>query len=213
MQVIGLNALDLLLLFIMLMGIVVGVLRGMLPQLFSLASIWLGLVITLWLYKPFSIYILQGLGIPSVGSDTMSFLMLLFVFFNAIRFAIKSMSTPPEERKLKKKSKVDPLAEAAKSATQRFVIGPLNLLGGGVMGFILITLWIALIIGVVQFIFQPTEAPAGQVSGFSGSMINNLTTSKLVPLFNQVLMILTQSVNWFTPRNADILKKVLGFIE
>jgi len=81
MQVIGLNALDLLLLFIMLMGIVVGVLRGMLPQLFSLASIWLGLVITLWLYKPFSIYILQGLGIPSVGSDTMSFLMLLFIFF------------------------------------------------------------------------------------------------------------------------------------
>jgi len=91
------------------------------------------LVVTLWLYKPFSINILQGLGIPTIGSDTMSFLILLFIFVNAFNLGVKALSAPPEERKKKKKSKEDPLAEAAKSASQRFVIGPLNMIGGAVM--------------------------------------------------------------------------------
>jgi hypothetical protein len=120
------------------------------------------------------------------------------------------MSTPPEERKQRKKSKEDPLAEAAKSVTQRFVIGPLNMLGGAVTGFILTGLWITLILAAVQFIFQPTDIP-GQYSGPKG-MVTNLKTSTLVPIFNQVLFLLSQSVSLFIPKNADILKKVLEFI-
>jgi len=69
----------------------------------------------------------------------------------------------------------------------------------------LTTLWIAIIIGVMQFIFQPTQASPG---GSGGSMVSNLNTSSLVPLYNQVLLILVQSVNWFTPKNADILRKI-----
>jgi hypothetical protein len=213
MQIAGFNALDLLLMFIMVLGIVTGMLRGVLPQLFSLVSIWLGLIVTLWFYKPFSTYILQGLGLPRVGSDTMAFLILFLIFFNGIRLLVKTLSKPPEERKLKKKSKFDPLAEAAKSASQRFVVGPLNLLGGAVMGFVLITLWIAIILGAVQFVFQPVDVPVGQYTGASTGIVGSLMGSKLVPLFNQVLQILSLSVNWFIPKNADILKRVLGFIE
>lgn len=211
MDIAGLNTLDLLLLVILFIGALVGAVRGMLPQLFSLASIWLGLVVTLWLYKPFSNYILQGLGIPPTGSDTLSFLILFIVFFNAIRLIIKLISTPPEERKQKKKSKEDPLAEAAKSATQRFVIGPLNLLGGAVLGVILVALWMAIILGVMQFLFQPADLPTG--GGFSARMTLNLRSSALLPMFNQILAWLVWSVSLFVPKNATILKNVLGLLE
>jgi len=133
------------------------------------------------------------------------------VFFNAIRIIIKLISTPPEERKQKKKSKEDPLAEAARSATQRFVIGPLNLLGGAVLGVILMALWLAIILGVMQFLFQPADVPAG--GGFSARMSLNMRTSALLPVFNQILAWLVWSVSFFVPKNATILKDVLGFIE
>jgi Na+-transporting methylmalonyl-CoA/oxaloacetate decarboxylase gamma subunit len=210
MQIVGLNTLDLLLIVILFIGVVVGIIRGALAQIFSIVSIWFGLLVTLWFYKPFSIHILQGVGIPKTGSDTLAFLILLIAFFNGIRFFVKRMSTPPEERKQKKKSKEDPLAEAAKSVTQRFVIGPLNMLGGAVAGFILTGLWITLVLAAIQFIFQPTNIP-GQYSGPKG-IVTNLRTSTLVPLFNQVLFLLSQSVSLFIPKNADILERVLDFI-
>ena len=211
MELIGLNALDLLLIVILFIGALVGVMRGALPQLFSVVSIWFGLVLTLWLYKPFSHYILQGVGMPKTGAETLGFILLLLVFFNVVRFVVKQLSTPPEERKQKKKSKEDPLAEAAKSATDRFVIGPLNMFGGAVMGIIVTALWITLILAALQFIFQPTDVP-GDYSGFSKRMITNLQTSVLVPFFNQILVWLTRSVMLFVPKNADILTKVVEFI-
>ena len=211
MDIAGLNTLDLLLLVILFVGALVGAVRGMVPQLFSLASIWLSLVVTLWTYKLFSIHILQGLGLPPTGSDTLSFLLLFVIFFNAIRLVIKLLSTPPEERKLKKQSKEDPLAEAAKSASQRFIIGPLNLIGGVVLGVILVALWMAIILGVMQFLFQPADVPAGR--SFTAQMSFNLRTSALLPFFNQILAWLVWSVSFFVPKNADILNRVLGLIE
>jgi hypothetical protein len=212
MEIVGLNTLDLLLIVILFIGILVGVIRGVLPQLFSIVSIWLGLVVTLWLYKPFSFRILQGLGLPEIGSETLAFLFLLVVFFNAVRIIVKSVSTPPEERKQRKMSEEDPLAEAAISATQRFVVGPLNMLGGAVTGFILTGLWITLILAAIQFIFQPTDIPV-EYKGFSRGIVTNLNGSTLVPVFNSVLSLLSQSVNLFIPKNADMLRKVLQFIE
>jgi uncharacterized membrane protein required for colicin V production len=210
MNIAGFNALDLLIMVLLFIGALAGLIRGIAPQLFSLVSIWLGLVVTLWLYKPFSFYILQGMNIPKTGSDTMAFLILFIVFFNAIRLTVKHFSTPPEERKMKKKSKEDPLAEAAKSASQRFVIGPLNMVGGSILGIILTVLWLAILLGVLQFIFQPTEV---EVKGFAARMTSNLKSSALLPYLNRVLSMLVTSVSFFVPKNADILKRVLGFLE
>jgi hypothetical protein len=186
--------------------------RGIASQLMSLVSIWLALVATLWLYKPFSTRILQGLGLPETGSDTLAFLILLIVFFNAIRLIIKALSTPPEERKRKKMSKEDPLAEAAKSAGERFVVGPLNLIGGAALGLILTVLWMALLLGLLQFIFQPTETPVGDYGTFARRITQNLRTSALIPFFNQVLSLLARSVSWFVPEEANILNRVLGLL-
>lgn len=217
MQVLGLNTLDLLLLVILFIGILAGFVRGAVPQIVSLVSIWLGLVATLWLYKPLSEQILQpetsGFGMAKLPSDVLAFLVLLLVFFNAFRLLVKYLAVPPEEKKKKRRRKglVGVPEEVAPSAIQRFIIGPLNALGGIVMGFILTTLWLALILGVIQFIFQPTRTDI-PYSGFTNGLVTNLRTSMTLPYFNQVLGAVVQSVDLFVPRNADILRGVLEVI-
>ena len=211
MQIIGLNTLDLLLLVILLIGLLIGMVRGAVPQLISIVSIWLALFATLWLYKLFSRNILQGFDMDSVVSDTLSFMLILFVMFHAVRLLVKALSTPPEERKRKKKDVDDPLAEAPKTAIERFVFGPLNLTVGMILGVILTTLWLAVILGAMQFIFQPSDIPP-EVSGFARRMAVQLRNSALLPFFNQVLWLLSASLNPFIPQNADILRDVVRII-
>ncbi len=206
----GLNNLDLLLILILFIGALIGLVRGALAQLISAISIWLGLVVTLWLYKPFSFRILQGIGMSKNSADTLAFFILLIVFFNAVRLLVRYLTVPPEERKRKKKSKEDPLADAAKSATERFVLGPLNALGGVVMGLILTILWVAIVMGALQFILQDAVFEAGVPKP---GLARELKQSLLVrSFFNQVLWVLAQSVDFFIPKNADIFRVVLGKI-
>jgi hypothetical protein len=153
----------------------------------------------------------SGFGMGKTSADTLAFLILLLVFFNGFRLVVTYLAVPPEERRKKKKSKDDPLADAEPSALQRFVYGPINAVGGMVMGFILTTLWLALILGVLQFIFQPTVADI-PYSGFSKGLVTNMRTSFLLPIFNMVLRGLVNSVDLFVPKNADILRGVLEFI-
>ncbi len=217
MQILGLNSLDLILIVILFIGILLGFVRGLFPQVISAVSIWLGLVVTLWLYVPLSTQILQpktsGFGMAKTAADTIAFIVLLLVFFNGFQLLVKYLSAPPEEKKKKKKKKgkVGPIEEPIATPTQRFITGPLNALGGMAMGFLLNTLWIALILGVLQFIFQPTGTDV-PYSGFSKGLVNNLRSSALLPVFNMVLNVIMQSVDLFVPRNADILKSFLKFI-
>lgn len=220
MNILGLNAFDLLLLVVVFVGALVGFVRGVVPQLISLVSIWIGLIATLWLYQPLSNRVLQpensGFDMNKTPADTLAFLILLLVFFNAFRLVVKYLAVPPEERKKRKKKKFqdDPLADAAPSAIQRFVYGPINAVGGILMGFILTVLWLSLLLGVLQFIFQPTETQV-PYTGFLNSLIINMRRSTLLPLFNGVLSGLTTSVSLFIPaavREDNILKAFLQFI-
>ena len=211
LQVGVLNALDLLLIFILFIGIIIGFVRGAVPQIISMASIWLGLLVTLWLYKPFSKYILQGLDMNPNAADTMAFVILLIVFFNAIRLIVKSLATSPEEKKKKRRNKEDPLDEAPRSARDRYVVGPLNAVGGMVMGFFLTTLWLAIILGIFQFSFQIEATNVPGVGASGAGMANQLRSSALMPYFNRVLWLLVQSLSLFVlDPSANILEKVVA---
>ena len=199
MNIVGLNTLDLLIIVILLIGTLIGLTRGAISQIASAISIWLGLVAALWLYRPFSLNILQGLGLGRTASDTLAFVTLLLVFFNAFRLVVRYLTKPPEEKKRKKISKYDPLAEAAKSASER-VAGIFQVLGGMIMGFILTTFWLTIYLAIIQFAVQTVT---------SGGLVSNLRTSTLVPVFNNILYALVLSVDLFVPKNANILKAVL----
>src|SRR6185503_16442935 len=109
MQLLGLNTLDLLFVVILFVGVLAGFIRGAVSQIVSVVSIWLGLVTTLWLYKSLSERVLQpdtsGFGMEKTAADVLAFLILLLVFFNAIRLLIKYLAVPPEEKKKKKRKR------------------------------------------------------------------------------------------------------------
>ena len=205
------NTLDLLLIFLLFIGALVGFMRGMGPQLMSLASFWLAMLAALWVYTVLSVNIFQESEIfGKTTSDTLSFMILFVVFFNAIRLMIKYLTKPPEEKKKKPKRKgqVGPAEEKPPTFTQRFIVGPLLALGSMVLGVLLMALWLAVLLGVAQFFLNINVAEAG--GGAGRGLANQITSSTLVPYFNRLLWILVQSVDLFVlDEKADILKKVV----
>jgi hypothetical protein len=212
MQLAGLNTLDLLLILVLFIGAIIGFVRGPRPQILSLASIWLSLVATLWLYRLFSLHILQGVGFSKSAGDTMAFLILLTVFFNLIRLLIKVLTTPPEEKKKKKKSSDDPLDETPPDLKEKYVYGPLHALGGIFMGLVLTIVWTALILGILQFLFQDAVFQAGVPRP---GLARELQQSTLIAYYNQVLRLLVRSVSFFVIDSAPnllevVVDKILG---
>jgi len=214
MQIYGLNVLDFLLIFILFLGFLVGMLRGIGPQLMSAASVWLGLLASLWTYRILSVNIfIESDMFGKTSADAISFGIMFIVFFHAIRLVIKYLTQPPEEKKKKprKKGKVGPEEKPKAKPIQRYVYGPLGLLGGGVLGIILTGLWTAILLGVLQFFFQVdvTNVPGGEAVPGQG-LINQMRTSSLVPMFNQILFFLVRSLDLFVlDDSADILKQVV----
>jgi hypothetical protein len=214
MEFVGLNTLDLLFLLLLFVGMMIGFVRGAVSQIVSMVAVWLGLVATLWLYRLVSERILQNgavkdmFNLSKIAADTLAFMVLLAVFFIGFNIIIKKLAVPPEEKKKKrKKDTEDPLAEAARTTSER-VMGCVNAIGGIAMGLVLTVLWLALLVGVLQFIFQDTGTQV-PYTGFSRNLVRNMHTSLLLPWFNQVLWGLATSVRLFIPKNADIFEVVL----
>ncbi len=150
MQIAGLNFLDMFLLFILFLGGLVGMLRGISTQLASAASIWLALLGSLWTYRLLSVNIfIESEIFGKTSADAMSFLIMFIVFFHGIRLIIRYLTKPPEEKKKKPKRKgaVGPSDDIPRAKPiQRYVYGPLGLLGGAILGVILTALWSAIIL-------------------------------------------------------------------
>ena len=93
---------------------------------------------------------------------------------------------------------------------QRFVLGPLNLLIGFIMGILLGILWWAITLGMLQFILQnPDLLPSGALKALSF----NLRSSYLVDVvFNPTLYYLTRSVSLFIPAKATLLSDLLEVV-
>lgn len=211
MQFVGLNTLDLLLIFLLFIGLLIGFLRGVGTQLRSLASIWLGLLIALWLYRPFSNRILQGLEMGKVVSDTLSFLLMLFVAYHAIRLIVSFLTRPPEEKMkpIKPKGRVGPVEPPKPSALQRLILGPVGTVLSMILGVVLAIVWISIFMGVLQFFFQTGAFSATGVS--QPGLVGQMQSSTLVPYFNRVLFLIVQSLSLFVlDEGPNILETVVG---
>jgi hypothetical protein len=212
MEIYGFNTLDLLLMFILFLGTIIGMLRGPATQLVSAASIWLALLISLWTYRLLSVYIfIESELFSRTSGDALAFAIMFIVLFNGIRLIIRYLTKPPEEkkRKPKKRGQVGPVDDKPLvTPMKRYVFGPLLLLSGAVLGLILTTVWTAIILGVLQFFFQ---VDVTQVTGGTGrGLVAQLTSSSLVPYFNNVLFFLVRSLDMFVlDDSADILKRVV----
>jgi uncharacterized membrane protein required for colicin V production len=216
MQVGFLNELDLLLLVIFLISGLYGMTRGAVPQIVSAISLWLGIVIALWLYTPLSHRIIKGVfqGWSFQVSDTLAFFILFGIFFHTVRLIILYLVFPPESDEAAKKAEIRRKKKREKegldeSMLQRYILGPLNLIVGMFMGVILAVLWWSIIIGMLQFILQPSLAPAGALANLAFSMRRSYLVFNIL---NQVLIYLSMSVDLFRPAYATILRDIVQLI-
>ncbi len=199
------NALDFLLIFFLMVGALWGLLRGAGKLLIGLFSLYVGLVISLWLYRPLGQFFRDLLPTMSVqGSQALAFVILLFVLVNGISFFTRFFATPPEERKRKPRGEVQ---EAVTKGGQRFVTGPLNQLMGLVLGIVVAIIWVSLILAVSQFVLR-----SGFVTGSSaGAFRQQLDTSVLVPWSNYALTLIYMAVSFWIPGDAPNI--LAGFME
>jgi hypothetical protein len=199
------NALDYLLIFFLLVGALWGLLRGAGKLFIGLFSLYVGLVIALWLYRPLSEFFRDLMPAMSVqGSQALAFVLLLFVLVNGISLVTRFFSTPPEERKRKKRSD---LQEAVAGGGQRFLTGPLNQLVGLVLGIVVAIVWISLISASVQFVFR-----SGLPVGWGlGAFRAQLEASTLIPWFNYALALIYSAVSFWIPGDVpNIFSGLMG---
>jgi hypothetical protein len=195
------NALDFLLMFFLLVGVAWGLLRGAGRLLIGLFSLYVGLVISLLLYRPLGNFFRDLLPAMSVeGSQSLAFVVLLLAFVNGLSFLTRYFSTPPEDRRRREKGE---LQEAVTKGGRRFLTGPLNQLLGLLVGFLVAVVWISLILGVLQFVTS-----AGL---YGGALRRQLDTSVLVPWFNYALVRIYWSVGIWVPGGAPgLFSRLLG---
>ncbi len=188
------NYLDYLLVLILFIGALWGLLRGAGKLLIGLFSLYVGLVTSLLLYQPLANFfrnILQKMSVS--GSQSLAFVFLLLVSVNALSFLTRYLSTPPEERKRKKKSD---LQEAVTAGGRRFLTGPLNQLVGLLVGFLVTIVWISLILAVFQFAVKSGWPAANDARV---AIQAQLGASTLVPVFGEALNRIYWSVSIWVP--------------
>lgn len=200
------NAFDFLLIFFLLVGTAWGLLRGAGKLLIGLFSLYIGLVLSLLLYRPLGNFLRDLIPDMSLyGSQSLAFVFLLLVFVNGFSFFTRYFSTPPEERRRKTKSGVQ---EAVEKGGKRFLAGPLNQLLGLLVGFLVTVVWISLILAIVQFAVKsgwPTGNPT------RAALSQQLGGSTLVPVFNYILVRVYYSVRIWVPGGVpSIFAGLLG---
>jgi hypothetical protein len=198
-----LNAFDLLIIVFLFIGIIYGAFRGASRQLIGLLSAWLGLIVCLWLYIPFSRQILKGLfvkkestaDVSNVVFDTFSFIMLLILFAVIVQAVFVLTTKSPEEKTGGRKKHFTERAEQKQS------IGVLNVFGGLFTGFLVTLVWLSIFMAPIQYAVFSLNTGGGFIAGMKTAM----TTSALLPLFRQVLAGIYWSISFFTPGGLPLI--------
>lgn len=197
-----LNEFDLLVIIFLLIGVIYGAFRGAGRQIIGLFSAWLGLIVCLWLYIPFSRRILKGIFLKqenvesasNVVFDTFAFFMLLIVFSAIVQFIIVQTTKSPEEKTDQSgKTFID-------RANQKNTISIVNLLGGLITGFVVTAVWVSILMAPVQHALFSMNTS----SGFFIQLKSAMSTSFLVPYFKLVLGGIYASIQFFIPSSGGL---------
>jgi hypothetical protein len=199
-----------LLLFLIVVGTMLwGMFRGVVRQLIGLLGLYVAIVASLWLYPGLSI--LVGALMPRLsesGRETIAFLFLFILTSNIVSAMLRSVFvTPPEERKRKKPWEEEGITDEVAKTAQRFVLAPLNLLGGMVFALISACVWISLVTAVLRYALV---VPWLAYDGLRAFLFQGLLDSQLMYLFDAALRIIYTSVSPWVPRTGGELPAILS---
>ncbi len=196
------NYLDLLLIFIVFVWMIYGAIRGTEKLFIGLFSVWLALVVDLWLFRPFSKLILQGVftGASPVVMDSFAFIILMIILAVAIQLIFIFTSTSPEERR--KRKHAQDFSDMLDDVDKNYGKAVFNALGGLVMGFITAAFWLSVLLALLQYLLSATSALGTGVAA-------SIAGSTLVPYFNLVLRWVYLSVKLFTPGSFPVIFRAI----
>jgi len=185
------NNFDLLIFFLLVAGMVYGALRGTMREIIGLFSVWLALILDLWLYRWLSTVILQGSfpGASPVIMDTFAFVILMIVFSMAIDLIfVMSNASPEEKRKKRKKRDFNEMLEDAERSSFSFV----NAFGGMIVGAFVTSFWMSIFFALLKHSLRAT-------AGIGNAVEVSMAGSKLLPIFKITVLGIYKSIQLFTP--------------
>lgn len=171
-----LNPFDVLFALALIGGVIYGFLRGLVRMALNLAVLYVAAVLAMtfhvWLGGRIS-YIAGG-RLPEAVTQTIAFLLILILTTVVVNFA---------------------LSKAFKE-TNLPGIRHLDQLGGLVIGFVLVAVWIGLILIGILFII---DTPGVGSDEFRANIAAYINQSKLVPMFNRFLPIVVATLRPWMP--------------
>ena len=198
---------DLLLFLIVVGAMLWGMFRGVVRQLIGLLGLYVAIVASLWLYP--SLAILVGALMPNLsesGRETIAFLFLFILTSNIVSAMLRSVFVPrPEEHK--RKEGREGITDGVTKTAQRFILAPLNLLGGMVFALISACVWISLVTAVLRYALV---VPWLAYDGIRAFLLQGLLDSQLMYMFNAALRIIYTSVSLWVPRTGGKLPAIFS---
>jgi uncharacterized membrane protein required for colicin V production len=189
------NGFDFLIFAGLLLGALLGFFQGVLRMVINLVSLYLAVVVAIFLYRPMA----TGLTIiaPNMSQnarETLSFTIILLIIVNVVGFTARDLTIDP------KPAKQGVVADVERSLigrlTRRFIISPVNHLGGLGFGFIVTCVWIGLGIILLSFVLQERWPGYDDIRRL---LVSGLKTSAMAPYFAQVVAIINSTVQIWTP--------------
>lgn len=201
------NSLDYMLIVLLLLGTFWGMMQGVVRLLTDLLGMYIGLVVTLLVYRPIGDFFRRLVpGMSVSGSEALAFALCMTVLVTGLSLVSRFTGIPPENRKRRRKLNVE---ETQPTGCRRRVLSPMNQLGGLLVGFVVSIIWLSLALAVLQFLFRWGGSNVGAARGLR----IQLQTSDLVPVANHVVYLIYRSVSfWFpTGQAPTIFARVLQF--
>ncbi len=170
-----LNPFDVLIVFALLAGVVLGFARGLVRMALSLVVLYLAAVVAITLYAPLGRWVRTVAQTPVFLSQGLSFLFILILLSAAVNFVLRRTYKDTE---LPGVRQVDQL-------------------GGMVVGFFLGVVWIGFCILIIAFFLRTTP---GHDTSFQQTVTDYFRRSALIPIFYRVLPVLMASLRPWMPK-------------
>jgi hypothetical protein len=189
------NGFDFLIFGFIVFGSLLGFFQGVLRQVINLVSIYVAIVVALFLYRPFG----SALGLIAPGMsvnarETLAFAFILVFINTFVTFNARDLTIDPKPAKEGIEAGI--VQSPVTRLSRRFLLAPLNVLGGLAFGFISSCVWVGLVVILVRFIMQE---PWPGYDVIRVLIVNGLRTSALAQFAEWPIIVIRDSVQIWMP--------------
>lgn len=187
------NALDLLITVVLLVGMLLGFARGLMREVIGLFSLYITTLIAAFTYRAVgNFFRLISPRLTQEASESLAFLTIMLLLYN---FFFWSIYRPYKERREQKGGWRIRRAEFLKP-----ILGMLDKAGGLLLSFVLTCLWIGLALLITDFMVRVPTWYLPNLEVVRVVLVYAIDGSSLVPVFRRLLSIALLTLQpWFIP--------------